>query len=132
MARSINTIDRLTEDMVRRSPKLQGQLLGLIANRYNRSWTFVQPKREAFRRRQLALTKPRTFQTDYIKIYTALQQRKAFIATYKNEEFTAEFKGRELGDDVKAHKLNLAASYDAEAMGKSDLDYYWLSNLHDY
>lgn len=125
-------MDRITEEQVRRSKNLQSQLLWLIANRYNNSWTFVQPKREAFRRRQLLLTKPWTFQTDYIKIYTALQQRKAFIATYKAEEFAANFVWREIGDDVRAAKLNMTASYDAEAMWKDNKDYFRLSNLHDY
>ena len=132
MAKRLDEYDKLTTAQVRRSPRLQNELINLINEKYTLSEQLYSTKKDAFKDRQLLLTKPQTFRTDYIKIYTALQQRKAFIATFKEEEFSVRFQGRELSDDIRASKLNEAAEYDYEAMGKNNKDYFWLANLFDY
>lgn len=61
-----------------------------------------------------------------------MQHRKAFIATFLDNEFEASFTGRELADDRRSRKLNEAAKYDHEAMKKTHKDVYWLGNIFDY
>ena len=133
MPRDLLDYDKITSEDIMENDDLNKQVLSLVNQRRSDSWSFVQEKREAFNKWKLLMTDPsRGFGREtMIKVYTAIEQRKAFIATFLDDEFI-EFSGREFGDDDKAFKLNMAAKYDKEAMKKTSKDYHWLSNMFDY
>jgi len=126
--------DVITKEDVMEDASLAEELMSFINTRWNRSWNFVQRKRQAFHGWKLLMTDPsRIYQKEqYIKVYTAIEQLKAFIATFLDEEFSVEFAGREFGDDDKAFKLNQLARYDNKAMKKTQKDYHWLSDIFTY
>jgi len=72
------------------------------------------------------------YKTSHIKIHTAQQQKKAFVATFYNNDLQISFQGRDMGDDEQAKKIELLAEYDKKVMKKDKKDFTRLNNIFDY
>lgn len=129
----IEDFDYMDKENILGDEELQQDIVWYLQEKYNNSFTYVEEKRRNFHNRQLMLSDPsRALNTDYVKVYSALQMRKSFIATFMDDDIQVEFEWRTYADDERAYKLQLAASYDKEAMEKRKKDFMHYTHIFDY
>jgi hypothetical protein len=129
----ISEYDVITQDDLLSDKELYSEIVTLLGKREEESRSFVEQKRQLFDERNSKLTNPSVFKKkNYIKIHTAIQQKKAFVATFLDAEMSVSFTGRELADDDFAYNLELAADYFTEASNKKFRDRQWLDDIAFY
>lgn len=122
----------ITKDDIRSNEELKNHLIDKFKKWFMHSETFVSTKRKLFHERWDKMTNPQTYNTDYIKIYTALDQKRAFRATFHDSAFGVKFTWQEFSDDDKAYKLTKLAEYDYWVMDRYLKDIAKLDHLFTY
>lgn len=124
--------EKITQEDIQTNPELRRDILNYIETSYTDAELNVKQKLLAFEDWYNKYTKPEIFKTTYVKFYLIHQHLEMFIATFKDADLAVSFTGRTISDDDQAYKLEKAAEYDEEAMGKKRKDFFHLWNVGFY
>ena len=132
MGKSLENYDIITKEDVLSNNDLYEDILSVLEENRNEWYQFVSEKREQFIERQKKITNPSVYKTSHIKIHTAQQQRKAFVATFYNNDLQISFQGQDMWDDEQAKKIEMLAEFDKLVMKKDKKDFIRLNHIFDY
>jgi len=132
MGKRLEDYEVVTKQDIQSNKELYKDVLSVLENNRIEGEQYIAEKREQFKERQKKLTKPDVYKTQHIKIHTAIQQKKAFIATFYNNDLQVRFNGQDMGDDEQAKKIEMLANYDKKVMWKDKKDFKRLEYIFDY
>lgn len=77
----------ITAEDIRNDGQLSGEIIGMIADYYQQSYTFMSRKLQQWRNYYENYTNPKTFYSDFLKIHYCLQQMQVFKSLYYEADF---------------------------------------------